>query len=165
MNRLFGWRSPARMILGTVRSVCLFHLTVIAILASLVCTTVAPAQVSKGTIAGRTVDSAGGLLQGARVELQPVGASRVSDNNGEFTLNDLPPGEYILTVTFVGLMPFEKNLTVTAGQTTRVEAALQIASQSDSISALWWELYSAAADQIQQSRICCFGQPECIHGG
>ena len=95
--------------------------------------TPAAAQSGKGTISGRTVDSAGGVLQGARVELQPVGASKVSDNNGEFAINDLPPGEYILTVTFVGLAPFEKNVTVTAGQTTRVEAALQIASQSDSI--------------------------------
>jgi TonB-dependent receptor len=104
-----------------------------AIVLSTVSITAALAQGSKGVIAGRTVDSAGGVLQGARVELQPVGASKVSDNNGEFTINDLPPGEYILTVTFVGLAPFEKNVTVTAGQTTRVEAALQIASQSDSI--------------------------------
>ena len=91
------------------------------------------AQSSKGTISGRTVDTGGGVLQGARVELQPKGLSTVSDGKGEFTINDLPPGEYILAVTYVGLAPFEKNVTVTAGQTTRLEAVLQLASQNDSV--------------------------------
>ena len=111
-----------------------FHATwLAAAVLSTLSISAALAQSSKGVITGRTIDSAGGVLQGATVELQPVGASKVSDNSGEFTINDLAPGEYILTVTFVGLAPFEKNVTVTAGQTTRVEAVLPIASQSDSI--------------------------------
>ena len=103
----------------------------LAILVSLIST--AFGQSTKGIISGRTVDSAGGVLQGASVQVQPVGASTVSNNIGEFTINDLAPGEYILTITFIGLAPFEKNVTVTAGQTTRVEATLQVAAQTDSV--------------------------------
>ena len=93
----------------------------------------AEAQSGKGSIIGRTVDTGGGVLQGASVELQPKGVSTVSDGKGEFTINDLAPGEYILTVTYVGLAPFEKNVTVTAAQTTRFEAVLQLGSQNDSV--------------------------------
>jgi hypothetical protein len=62
-------------------------------------------QTAKGVVSGRTVASVGRILQGAKVELQSVGASTVC---GEFTINRPAPAEYILTVTFVGLAPFEK---------------------------------------------------------
>jgi len=96
-------------------------------------TTPVPAQVNEGIITGHAVDANNGVLQGAQVDLQPEGASTVTDAQCSFTIGNLAPGEYHLTVSFVGLASFEKNVTVTAGQATRVEAALQIAAQSDSI--------------------------------
>ena len=102
-------------------------------LACTLLTTPVPAQVNEGIVTGRAVDANNGILQGARVELQPKGVSTVTDAPGNFTIDNLAPGEYRLTVTFVGLASFEKNVTVTAGQATRVEAALQVAAQSDSI--------------------------------
>jgi len=102
-------------------------------LALVLWTTPAPSQINEGAITGRAVDANNGILQGAQVELQPKGVSAVTDAHGNFTFGSLAPGEYRLTVTFVGLNSFEKNVTVTAGQATRVEAALQIAAQNDSI--------------------------------
>jgi len=100
-----------------------------AFLASLISAFPARAQGTKGAIAGRAADSAGGLLQGASVHLQPGDAPTGSDAQGDFTINDLTPGEYTLTVSFVGLAAFEKNIVVRAGETARVEAALQIATR------------------------------------
>src|SRR5947209_14295661 len=93
-----------------------------ALILNLLLIAVAMGQANNGSLTGRTVDAGGGILQGARVELQAAGNSAVSDNKGEFTINDLAPGEYILTATYVGLAPFEKKITVTAGQSTRIEA-------------------------------------------
>src|ERR1039458_8843031 len=114
------------------RTTSLLKLLAFALACTLL-TTPVPAQVNEGIVTGRAVDANNCILQGARVELQPKGVSTVTDAPGNFTIDNLAPGEYRLTVTFVGLASFEKNVTVTAGQATRVEAALQVAAQSDSI--------------------------------
>jgi hypothetical protein len=112
---------------------------------------IAPGQVSKGTISGHLTDSGGGVLQGAEVQLQPTGVSTVSDNQGEFTFTDLVPGSYQLTVSFVGLAPFAKEVTVTAGEATRVEATLEVASQRDAI-LVTAERQFAEAEAVNRTR-------------
>ena len=90
-------------------------------------------QTGKGAVSGRAVDSGGGVLQGARIELQPGGVATASNNQGEFTFNDVTPGAYRVLVTFVGFAPFTGDVTVTAGQTARVDAALQVASENEQV--------------------------------
>src|SRR6266849_7126643 len=80
------------------------------------------AQEHKGAVTGQVTDAGHGVLKGATVELQPAGKPTVTDSQGQFTISDLAPGEYILTISYVGLDPFSKKITVTAGQITRVEA-------------------------------------------
>ena len=82
-------------------------------------------QTGKGAVSGRAVDSGGGVLQGARIELQPGGATTASNNQGEFTFNDITPGAYRVLVTFVGFAPFTGDVTVTAGQTARLTMSLE----------------------------------------
>jgi TonB-dependent receptor len=72
-------------------------------------------------------------LQGARIELQPGGVTTASNNQGEFTFNDVAPGAYRVLVTFVGFTPFTGDVTVTAGQTSRVDAALKVASENEQV--------------------------------
>jgi TonB-dependent receptor len=93
----------------------------------------AAAQVGRGLISGRLTDSAGGVLQGARVELRPSGAAAVSNTQGEFTIPEVPPGTYEMNISFVGFAPFTNEVTVTAGQTTRADAVLQVASKSEEV--------------------------------
>src|SRR5215831_7138278 len=93
----------------------------------------AVAQVNRGTLTGRVTDTAGGVLQGARVELQPGGAVTVSNNQGDFRFNDLAPGAYKLTVNFVGFAASTMDVNVSAGQPTRADATLQVANSTDSI--------------------------------
>lgn len=52
---------------------------------------------------------------------------------GEFVFSNLTPGQYTMTITAVGFQPYVRQLTLAPGQTQRLDAAMQIASQSDSV--------------------------------
>lgn len=91
------------------------------------------AQATHGSISGRVVDSAGAVLVGARVDVQPRGASAVTGSQGEFNISDLPPGDYTLTVHYVGFASFSMSVTVVAGQTARADASLKVATANDQI--------------------------------
>src|SRR3984893_17757786 len=89
------------------------------------------AQERRGTITGRVADASLGVLRGARVELQPTGKSAVSDSHGEFTITDIVPGKYTLTVSYEGFESFSTEVNVTGESASRVEAVLQIGTQSE----------------------------------
>jgi len=91
------------------------------------------AQASHGAVSGRVVDSAGAVLVGARVDLQPGGASAVTGSQGEFNISDLSAGDYTLTVHYVGFAPFSTAITVVAGQTVRTDARLKVATENEQI--------------------------------
>jgi hypothetical protein len=97
---------------------------------SLWLTQAAQAQSGKGSIAGRVTDSSGGSLIGAQVSVQPKGVSVVSDAKGQFFINDLDPGSYTVTVTYIGFEALTKTVTVAAGQTANVDATLEVESQN-----------------------------------
>src|SRR5438309_790318 len=91
----------------------------------------AGAQERRGTITGRVMDPSQGVLPGARVELQPTGNSAVSNGHGEFTITDIVPGKYTLSVSYVGFEPFSTEVNVTGEAAARVEAVLQIGKQNE----------------------------------
>ena len=86
------------------------------------------AQSGRGIVAGRVTDSAGAVLQGAEVKLEPGAASAVSNSVGEFTINDLAPGNYTVSVNYVGFEHLVMKVDVAPGQPARVNAVLKIAS-------------------------------------
>src|SRR5437660_6974852 len=88
------------------------------------------AQSGKGAIAGHVTDSSGGALIGAQATLQPSGVSVVSDARGQFFINDLEPGSYTVTVTYVGFEAFTQTVTVAAAQIATVDAKLEVESQN-----------------------------------
>src|SRR6476660_7137825 len=104
-----------------------------------------------GAITGRAVDSAGAVLQGARVELQPRVTPTVTGSQGEFTIPDLAPGSYALTVSYLGFSTFSKNLTVTSGQVSRVEAKLTVASSNEQVT-VYGERQHGEAEAINRER-------------
>ncbi len=111
----------------------------------------AMAQSNKGTIGGRAVDSGGGALQGARIELQPGGSSAVSDGQGEFTVADLAPGDYEVTVSYVGFSASTMKVTVAAGQAARVDAVLKVASANAEV-VVYGERPHGEAEAINRER-------------
>ena len=90
------------------------------------------AQADRGAIAGTVKDSTGAVLPGARVELQH-GPSAVSDNQGQFAITSVAPGTYTVSVNYVGFLPSTTTVTVTAGQTTRLNVVLEVASEAESV--------------------------------
>jgi Carboxypeptidase regulatory-like domain len=108
-------------------------------------------QSEPGSIAGHITDSSGGLLQGAEIKLQPAGRSVVSGQQGTFYINNLAPGSYTLTVTYVGFSLFTKTVSVTAGQTTIVDAAMQVSSQNEQI-LVTAESVSGEAEAVNRER-------------
>src|ERR1700704_2040551 len=91
------------------------------------------AQEAKGTISGTVKDPAGGVLVGALVELQPTGKRVVSDDQGQFRILDVAPGEYTLTASYVGFSLFTTTVKVAPGQVATADVAMQVASQNDQV--------------------------------
>src|SRR5437667_5318960 len=88
------------------------------------------AQERKGGISGHVTDNSGSVLQGARIELQPVGTILASNIQGEFFINDVTPGTFTVSITYVGFNQFTKQVTVAAGQIATVDAKLEVESQN-----------------------------------
>src|SRR5258708_363705 len=90
-------------------------------------------QTGKGTISGTVKDSGNSALQGALVELLPLGRKVVTDDHGQFRITDVPAGEYTVSVSYVGLAVANVPITVQAGQEASANAVLQVASQADQV--------------------------------
>jgi TonB-dependent receptor len=93
----------------------------------------AMAQNDKGTITGHITDPSGGVLQGAKIELDPSGISMVSSQQGGYFINSLAPGTYTITVTYVGFALFTKVVTIAAGKTTNVDVKMEVSSQKNQV--------------------------------
>lgn len=76
------------------------------------------ARAVPGTISGTVIDETGSALRGAMVSALGVTlASTVTDDQGRFTLNQLPPGEYLLRAHLLGFAA-STGLMVRVGGTT-----------------------------------------------
>jgi TonB-dependent receptor len=93
----------------------------------------AAAQTGRSGIIGHVNDSAGAAVQHARVELQPGGIVATTGDTGDFTISDLAPGDYTLTISYVGFSVFSSRVRVGAGEPVRVNAVLQLGTQNESI--------------------------------
>ncbi|HEY2472461.1 MAG TPA: TonB-dependent receptor [Terracidiphilus sp.] len=93
----------------------------------------ASAQSAKGIISGVVKDSRGAVLQGAKVDIQPQLRPITTDQQGEFTVTEVVPGQYAVTISYIGFAAFKGIVTVSAGQTARFEAVLKVSSASDEV--------------------------------
>jgi hypothetical protein len=107
------------------------------------------AQERKGTITGTVKDSGNSTLQGALVELLPLGRKVVTDNQGQFRITDVPAGEYTLSVSYVGLAVSNVPVVVQAGQEATANPILQVASQVDQV-IVTAERASGEAEQVNR---------------
>jgi len=108
-------------------------------------------QGGTGSISGRVTDASGAVLQGAQVGLEPKAAPAVSNQRGEFTILNLAPGNYKVTVGYVGFAPTSKDVAVTAGQTARFEAVLGAASKTEQV-VVYAEREHGEAEAINRTR-------------
>ena len=87
----------------------------------------------KAALAGTVKDESGAMLQGARITLEPTAQPAASNGQGAFFINSLTPGNYKVTVSFVGFESFTKDVTLAPGQTAQIDAVLKVASSSDEV--------------------------------
>jgi TonB-dependent receptor len=128
-----SWRFAAVFVLALFFAACAF------------------AQSGRGTIAGRAADSEAAVLPGAKVVVEPGSVSVVTDRQGEFTVIDLAPGEYKITVSYVGFLPYSADVKVVAGQSARVEAVLKVRAKGESVTVVADSLGEAEAINIQRT--------------
>src|SRR5947209_6040113 len=93
----------------------------------------AKAQTRHSGIVGHVTDSAGAVVQRARVDLQPSGVVVTTGDSGDFTIPDVIPGDYTLTVSYVGFSVFSARLSVGPGEPVRVNAILQLGTQNEAV--------------------------------
>src|ERR1700736_4647880 len=110
-----------------------FSLFVIVLICTVFSLRPAGAQEHKATITGQATDTNHDPLVAAKVELQPLGQTAVTDAQGAFRISDVPPGSYTLSISYVGFTAFSKQVTVAAGVTTNVSAELQIETVSQQV--------------------------------
>lgn len=96
------------------------------------------AQSDRGTITGTVADAAGAMVATAPVEIRNVETGAVyqagTSGTGNYTLAQLPAGKYELSVTVPGFKKFVRtNIQVNVAETYRVDVALEIGSNADSV--------------------------------
>ncbi len=90
-------------------------------------------QASKGTLTGRVTDASHAVIQRARVALAPGDLVATTDQLGSFSLSGLTPGTYTVTITSIGFNALVKTATITAGQSTALDAVMQVSSANEQV--------------------------------
>ena len=88
-----------------------------------------------GTVRGTVTDPSAASVPGATVQITGNGTSRnaKTDGQGKFTIT-LPPGSYNVRADAKGFTTFlQQNLTVSAGQVSPLDIALQIAAEAQEV--------------------------------
>jgi outer membrane cobalamin receptor len=90
-----------------------------------------------GSVSGLIHDPQHRPVQGAQVTLRPMTSdwnkSAVSDNSGEFRFDNVPLGDYRVTVELAGFATQEQKLTVTSGHEARLHFPLTIAQTKETV--------------------------------
>ena len=87
-----------------------------------------------GSLQGTVVDEAGGaVLAGAVVTLEELGLSTTTGSDGTFFIDDIPAGDYTLTVARQGFAPLTSSVTVAAGPPVRLDLRLPAAEFQEEV--------------------------------
>ncbi|SMC85685.1 TonB-dependent receptor [Pedobacter africanus] len=97
------------------------------LLPAIVCANVffANAQTQLSGITGKVKSSNGTAVPAATVRLQNSSYGAVSDENGNYSISNVKPGSYILSVTAIGFKARKKNIKVEAGPPQNADFSLE----------------------------------------
>jgi hypothetical protein len=95
-------------------------------------------QSRTAVLEGRVADTSGGVIAGAQVALRESQTNQmrtaVTDRDGAFRFTDVPVGAYEIRVEYGGFAPYlHAGLTLSIGQTARLNIALQPAGLVESV--------------------------------
>ena len=108
-------------------------------------------QLLHGTVNGNVTDPSGAAVAGAKVvatgQATRFVRDAVTNSSGGYTLPDLPPESYTVTVTFLGFQTYVRTgVEVTVQTVTRVDVALTVGGVNESVTV------SAEAAAMQTDR-------------
>src|SRR5579872_3959141 len=89
------------------------------------------AQAVYGNLIGTVTDPSGAVVAGAKVTArsvnQNISTTATTNDSGNYTMAQLPPGQYEITEEKAGFNSVvQKNVVVSVGQSARVDASLQV---------------------------------------
>ena len=97
------------------------------ILSLLIITTGLLEAQTKGRITGRVTDAnTEEYLPGANVMIEGTSFGSATDRAGKYRIENVPPGTYTLTVSYIGYDEFSSEITVTAGATVEQDVELNV---------------------------------------
>jgi len=106
-------------------------------------------QATTGVILGALTDPTGAAVPGAKIEAKNVGTnftrSQDSDLSGRFSLLQMPPGRYTLTVSKEGFATIVQNLELTVGQALTLATSMTISAIAEAI--------TISVDPVEVSRV------------
>lgn len=83
------------------------------------------AQAQNGIIKGRITDELGLGLPGATLYIVQINKGSVTDVNGNFTMVEVPAGEHLVNVSYIGYKKAEQTITVVAGENTDFNLSME----------------------------------------
>src|SRR5437879_4951864 len=91
----------------------------------------ANAQISQATLEGTVKDNSGAVIPGASVTLKNKGTAAVrtaaTDQSGQYSVLNLDPAEYSLTISFKGFKTFVvSSLTLHTGERSTFNGTLEL---------------------------------------
>ena len=87
------------------------------------------AQAQDGVVVGRVTDETGTRgIEGAQVFVVGGTLGTLTDQNGRYRLEDVPAGDVLLGVRFIGFESVERTVRVVAGQSVTADFALPVAA-------------------------------------
>ena len=130
--------AASRMNLPSRRATIAFAIKMLCLLAILPISSQLQAQSFFGTIVGTVTDTSGAVVFGATVKVTNVGTGTsqtvTSEPSGRYSAVNLIPGAYKVEVSKTTFKRFVRdNAVVEVGQTTRVDAALQVGAVSETV--------------------------------
>ncbi|OEK05023.1 TonB-dependent receptor [Roseivirga misakiensis] len=78
-----------------------------------------------GIVSGRITDELGLPLPGASIMIEAIDKGIPTNDNGYFTLVEVPVGSHKATISFIGYKKVEQTITVTANETTVVNVKME----------------------------------------
>lgn len=125
---LLGMEGRGRVPTALVRLAAVGYLT----------TGIVGAQSFTGRIVGTVTDSTGSVVTGAQVKATDVATNRTqlatTNETGNYGLNELPRGEYLIEVSSAGFKQFvRRGIQLSIGQQARVDVVLEVGTVSESV--------------------------------
>jgi outer membrane receptor protein involved in Fe transport len=78
-----------------------------------------------GSIKGKVVDNDGKPVVGASVRIEGTRLGAFVKADGRFIVSNIPPGEYVVKISFVGFPNFEAKVRISADESTELSATMR----------------------------------------